>query len=165
MRNAVKSGLIVASLIIFAVSAGWTQTASVVISSYPSSVQENVPFDVVVDYTADLYNYGLSSRIFLEVVNASNNDILEVLWDDDERLCYEGPSGQVTFNTSVSGVSSIYFRAYISPIEFNNWFITELETYPRDGTYPYEWTGNGVTHDIYYQDTLILAGNVAGNTC
>jgi len=139
-------------IVTLAVSA-WSQTASVTISSYPSSVTEGVPFDVVVDYTADLYDYGLAARIFLEVVNADNGQILETLWDDDERLCYEGPSGQVTFNTSVSGVSSIYFRAYISPIEFNSWFITELETYPRDGTYPYEWTGNGVTHDIYYQDT------------
>jgi hypothetical protein len=149
----------------FVVSLGWSQTAGVVISSYPSSVIEGQPFNVVVDYSADLYTYGLSSRIFLEVVNAGNNNILQVLWNDNNRLCYEGPSGQVTFTTSVSGVSSIYFRAYISPVEFNNWFVTELEGYPRDGTYPYQWTGNGVTHDIYYQGVLILADNVAGNYC
>ncbi len=144
---------------------GWSQTASVTISSYPSNVQAGVPFNVTVNYNADLYDYGLSSRIFLEVFNASNNDLLQVLWNDNERLCYEGPSGQVSFTTSVSGPSSIYFTAYISPVEFNNWFITELESYPRDGSYPYEWSGNGVTHNIYYQGTLILADNQTGNRC
>ncbi len=152
-------------VVVAAVSSVQAQTAMVSISSYPSVVDEGVPFNVVVDYSADLYDYGLASRIFLEVVNADNGEIVDVLWDDNERLCYEGPSGQVTFTPVVSGVSSIYFNAYISPVEFNSWFVTELEGYPRDGTYPYKWEGNGVTHDIYYQDTLILADNVTGNYC
>lgn len=151
------------SAVLFATA--FSQTATVNISSYPSNVQAGVPFNVQVSYTADLADYGLAGRIFLEVFNASNNDLLQVLWNDNERLCYEGSSGRVTFTTSVSGVSSIYFTAYISPVEFNNWFMTELQSYPTNGTYPYEWSGNGVTHDIYYQGVLILADNQSGNKC
>ncbi|MCX7765874.1 MAG: hypothetical protein N2246_04105, partial [Candidatus Sumerlaeia bacterium] len=158
--------ILIFSFIVFCIwRRGWMQTANVVISSFPSVVQQGEPFNVSVDYIADLYQYGLAARIFLEVIDAESHKVLQTIWNDNNRQCYEGPNGQLTFSCSVAGANAIYFNAYISPVEFNNWFINEFQSYPTDGTYPYKWEGNGITHDIYYQGTLILADNVPGNYC
>jgi hypothetical protein len=152
-------------LVMCAVSMGWSQTASVVIVDHPQSVQEDKQISVDVAYSSDLQDYALKARIFLEVIDADTGAILETQCLDRKGDFYDDPSGVVSFKTNVSGVNAVYFNAYISPIEFNSYFVQELQSYPTDGTYPYKWTGNGVTHSIYYKGSLILSDNVAGNWC
>jgi hypothetical protein len=166
MNSAIRVLLFGSLLMLIAVSAGWTQSASVVFYEYPESIVEGEDFEVEVDFSADLHEYGLAARVFLEVIDADTGEILELLVDDDGGdPPHEGPNAGVTFETSVTGASSVYFNAYISPIEMNSFFIDELESYPCDGSYPYRWTGNGVTHDIYYKGSLILSDNRVGNVC
>jgi hypothetical protein len=141
-------------------------SAAVSFGSYPTSVAPNVNFNVEVNYSTNFAPLGYRGRVFLEIRNATNDALIQKLWDDGGGDGFDAPSGTRTFTTSVPGTySQIYFVTYISPMEFNNAFIQEYETYPRDGTYPYKWQGNGVTHDIYYLAELILSDNVTGNYC
>jgi hypothetical protein len=141
-------------------------TATVSISSYPSSVVVGQDFSVTVKYSApQLDRNGPRARLFLEIRDAAGGSVIERMWNDNSGEGHEEPSGNAVFTTSIgAGHDQIYFVAYLSPMEFNQWFIKEYESYPTDGTYPYKWEGNGVTHDIYYQDELILANN-SGNYC
>jgi hypothetical protein len=153
-------------LVLCSSSAADSPSATVSFGSYPSTVEPNVYFNVQVNYTTNFAPIGYRGRIFLDVRNAADDALIQRLWDDGDGNGYDAPSGTRTFITSVPPTySSIYFVAYISPMEFNSWFIQEYESYPRDGSYPYLWSGNGVTHDIYYLGSLILADNVVGNSC
>ncbi len=50
-------------------------------------------------------------------------------------------------------------------IDFNEYGVEILESYPRDGTHPYSWVGTyeGVTRDIYYKGVRIARANPDGS--
>ncbi len=135
----------------------------------PASLRLGQAFALDVDYTANLHEQGLRARLFLEIRDAATSETLASWSSDNSRAGYEGPSGRVTFACTAPAAAPpsglAYFCAYAAPMEFNPYVIRELETYPRDGTYPYQWSGNGVTHNIVYLGTTILTDNQAGNAC
>jgi len=139
--------------------------ATVSITSFPASIVAGQDFSVSVECTGTLHQSGHRARLFLEIRDAADGGLIERLWDDKNGEGHEGPTGSAAFTTSIgAGPEQVYFVTYISPMEFNQWFIDEYESYPTDGTYLYKWEGNGVTHDINYQDELILANN-SDNYC
>jgi len=117
-----------------------------------------------VNYTANLGDFDYRGRIYLDVIDASDSSILDHQYDDNSGQGYAGPSGTVSFTSQIVGVMEIYFLAYIAPMEFNQWFVNEYQSYPPMGTHQYDMTGNGVTHDIVYQDETILS-NDSGTDC
>lgn len=43
---------------------------------------------------------------------------------------------------------------------FNDYVLEQINTYPTDGSYTYEWSNYpGVTQDLYYQDMLLVKGD------
>jgi hypothetical protein len=139
---------------------------SISLPSVPERVEPNTPFTITVQYQMDLWKEGLRGRVFLEMRNAATSDLISLQHLDNNRTGYQGPEGSVQFTCSVTDTyERIYFVAYISPIEFNPYVIAEILKYPRDGSYPYELAGNGITHDIKYLGTTIITDNQAGNAC
>ena len=139
-----------------AVVLGQETTATLTIVNYPTTVSVGQTFQVDVDYTANLWDFGYRGRIYLDVIDASDGSILDHQYDDNSGQGYEGPSGTVSFTSQMMSVMEIYFLAYIAPMEFNQWFVDEYLSYPTDGTHPYMEMGNGVTHDIVYQGEIVL---------
>ena len=140
--------------------------ASVTITSFPAHYTIGIPFNVAVSYTSNFHLSGHRGRIYLEIIDAGMGTTLKEEYRDNNGAGYNGASGSMTFTTSIpSAAESIYFRVFMTPMELNPWVISEYSSYPRDGTYPYQWSGNGVTHDIYYKGSLIISDNVAGNAC
>jgi len=140
--------------------------SNVSITSFPDNIKSNKDFDITVNYTTNFTQTGHRGRIYLEVIDYSTGNIIKKIFNDNNGIGYNQSSASVTFTTSITpGYDSVFFRTYISPMEMNRWTVNKYLSYPRDGSYPYEWTGNGVTHDIYYKSSLILADNVEGNKC
>lgn len=140
--------------------------ADITITTYPDNIDLNTDYDVTVEYTMNFYKTGHRGRIYLDVVDAATDTVIDSQYNDNLGLGYQGPSGSLTFTVNLAAFyNAVYFRAYIAPMEMNSWFIDEYTPYPQDGLYPYQWSGNGVTHDIYYLDSLILSDNTSGDTC
>ena len=135
-------------------------------AAFPTQREPETYFGVFVNYNMDLHEYGLKARLFLEIRNHYTGEVLQKYSDDNLHAGYEGPSGTYGFTCSIpQGYPWVYFTAYASPMEFNPYIVDEMLSYPRDGTYPYKWSGNGVTHDINYLGSLIISDNVQGNYC
>ena len=139
-----------------AIVLGQETTATLTIVNYPTAVSLGQTFQVDVDYTANLGDFGYRGRIYLDVIDASDGSILDHLYYDNSGQGYEGPSGTVSFTLEVTRALEIYFLAYIAPMEFNQWFANKYQSYPPMGTHQYDTTGNGLTHDIVYQGETIL---------
>jgi hypothetical protein len=141
-------------------------TASITITTYPITITVGETFEVKVDFTMNFNQTGHGGRIYLEIIDAVSSNVITQLYKDNNGTGYKGPNGSVTFTTSLSSIyDSVYFRAYVAPMEMNSWMIDKYLWYPRDGSYPYLWSGNGVTHDIFYKGSLILSDNTSGNGC
>ncbi len=141
-------------------------TATILITSFPPVIEPNTSFDVTAEYTSNFAQTGHRGRVYLDVVNAGDDLVIEHLYKDNNGEGYTGASGAVTFTTSVPDTyNSVYFRVYIAPMEMKPWIVSEYMSYPQDGSYPYKWSGNGVTHDIFYKSSLIISDNVEGNYC
>jgi len=139
-------------------------TATLSFDSIPSNVTPGVNFTITVNYETSLGDHGLRGRMFLEIHDAGTGGLIASYNRDNSGDGYEGPTGSVDFTCNVSSsYTSIYFVAFLSPIEFNPYVLAEMETYPRDGSYGYWWTGNGVTHDINYLGSTIISDNVSGD--
>ncbi|MBN1476187.1 hypothetical protein JXA47_05505 [Candidatus Sumerlaeota bacterium] len=140
------------------------QTASLTLSAPPIS-PPGQPITVTVDYAADIHETQRRGVMVLEVLDASDQSTLITLSDDNGLQGFEGPSGSVEFEVSVPQPEpdAVCFRAYLTPYGLNEEVQAHLETYPTDGTYPYEWTGTGITQDLYYLGVKILS-NTSGNS-
>ena len=140
-------------------------TVTLTFSNAPAFIAYNQNFQVGINYS-DFQQGGLRGRIFLEIRNAEDDALISRYHDDNDLKGHQGAEGKVFFTCSIpEGYSSVYFVAYISPLGFNPYIIDAFEAYPRDGSYPYDWHGNGVTRDIYYLDNLIISDNQVGNAC
>jgi hypothetical protein len=135
---------------------GQGASATVTIVDYPPSVITGQTFQVDVGYTANLADFGYRGRIYLDIIDASNGSVLDHLCDDNSGQGYEGPSGTISFTSQLTSELEIYFLTYVAPMEFNQCFVDEYQSYPTDGTHSYDSVGNGVTHDIVYQGKMIL---------
>jgi len=141
-------------------------TTHISFETTPTAVLPDEDFPLTVNVNSDLENFGYRGRIFLEIRNAENDELITRHYRDKLGQGYQGPLESVAFTCRVPGTySSVYFIIYLSPIGFNPWIVQETQTYPRDGSYPYKWTGNGVTHDIVYLDSTVISDNVDGNYC
>ncbi len=129
----------------------------------PDRLDPGQAFQLKVDFSTNLHELGLAARLYIEMRRAPDGDIITTSSADNNRRGFEGPSGSQTFSLNAPPWEGfVYFRAFLAPLEFNPWILAETLTYPRDGTYPYKWTGNGVTHDIIYRGATILTNN-SGN--
>mgnify|MGYP006277759665 CR=1 FL=1 len=139
---------------------------TITLSGIPESVMQGESFDITVHYNVPaLTGQHVWFRVYLEMRNASDHAVIERVSDDNGRKGHRGPSGDVIFNVTAPSLDSfIYFTAYLADAGMNRWIVSEVETYPRDGTYPYKWEGTGVTHDINYRGSRILT-NDSGNYC
>jgi hypothetical protein len=141
------------------------QTASLILTA-PLISPPGEPIAVTVDYTTNIHETQRRGVMILEVLDASDQSVLAILDDDNALQGFEGPSGSVEFEVSLPQPepSAVCFRAYLTPYGLNEAVQTHLESYPTDGTYPYQWpgAGNGTTQDLYYLGSLILSNN-SGN--
>ncbi|MBN1902527.1 hypothetical protein JW926_14470 [Candidatus Sumerlaeota bacterium] len=83
-----------------------TPTVHLDISPFPVQVDPNVDFDVTIEYEMDLYEYGLKSRIFLEIRNLSDHGVIFDGWIRDG----EGNKTKIRYWSSQSSANGIGFR-------------------------------------------------------
>lgn len=134
-------------------------------TSLPSTISLNKQFSVSVSAANNLAECGLRGCLTIEARDGEDGSLLgDVFFDNNKEGFTDTVVAQAATFTITKQTPFVYFTAYMSPFGFNNWVINEFESTPIDGTFPYEWVGNGVTHDIYYQSSLILANN-SGNKC
>lgn len=135
-------------------------TADIIFNSFPKGIFLNKSFDVSIQVDSNLSDCGLRGVFAIEMRDTSDTKIIQTVFDDNRRKGFNDKSFSKTYSfTLTKKKPSVYFVAYLSPYGFNDHIINEFESTPIDGTFPYKWVGNGVTHDIYYQSSLILANN------
>lgn len=144
----------------------WGQTARVFFSGVPETITPGEQFSVLVEYTADIQEFQRRGVLILEALDASNQSVILKLDSDNALRGWEGPSGLHEFHVTLNAPlpPEITFRAYMTQYGLNDVVEAYLETYPTDGTYTYEWTGNGVTQDLFYLGGLVISNNSGNDT-
>ncbi len=140
------------------------QTASLTISPETPYLVVDEPLDVTVAYTTNIHETQRRGVLLLEVLDAADETVLLRLDDDNGLLGHRGPSGEHTFTVTLDATAppQVSFRAYLTIYGLNDQMQTHLESYPTDGTYYYQWTGTGVTQDLYYLGGVVILNN-SGN--
>jgi hypothetical protein len=104
--------------------------------------------------------------ILLDVIDHSDNTILLTVEDHNGLQGFEGPSGSTDIEVTLPDPlpPSIHFRAHMTVYGLNDWIQAKLESYPTNGTYTYNWVGNGVTQNLYYLGGLVISNNTGNET-
>lgn len=156
MRTIYLMLLIIVSVIVTA--------ATVTIKDVPEYIYQNRNYLTGIDFT-DVETGPF--RAILEIYNSETNELIHQEIKDNEGKGYNGFAGSISVTYKITEtVSSVYFRVWLTPMgDLNSYILDRIATYPTDGSYPYDWNGNGVTHDIYYDNSLIISDNQEGNGC
>ncbi len=94
----------------------------------------------------------------LQVKDAGTDDLLTSVRVDNNGNGVAGTAGMESLAIQLPDIeTSVYFELYASPWSLNKQVVNQLESYPTDGTWTYQWSGGGygVTQDLIYQGSLI----------
>ncbi len=170
-KNMKKIQILIASLLIFVVSISFAEkenkpTAKIRFSKVPKKIKPNSDVKVSVKYKSNFAKTSHRGRVYLEIIDAKTNKVLSTTYKDAEGKGLSKSKDKIDFNIKTpEDADQIYFRTYISPVEMNDLVIKEYMSYPQDGSFPYMWEGNGVTHDIIYKDEVILKDTAPDDSC
>jgi hypothetical protein len=143
-------------------SFAFSQSVDLSLTGCPSSVTKGAEVSVTVNYTADAEAAALRGVLILDVVDdAPPGDVLMSVNDHNSFKGYHDASGSHTFDFTLpsSLPERIRVRAYMTAYGLNPDVQARIATIPTDGTFPYQWSGNGVTQDLYYLGSLIISCN------
>lgn len=95
--------------------------------------------------------------VFFIQMHALDGRMLEKEVFDNTSHGFENESGFVAASMTMPD-EPVYFEGWAVPWSMNTAIVEQLESYPTDGTYWYQWAGGyGVTQDIYYLGSLIAS--------
>lgn len=114
---------------------------------------------VRVDHTGDVDFTRARGVLILQMLDAETEAVLATAVHSDGVQGLRAAAGSHEFQAAVppGAPPAIAFRAFMAPYGLNHAVQAHTQTYPADGTYPYEWTGNGVTQNLYYLGGLVIS--------
>lgn len=141
--------------------------ATVTIQNAPATLTPGQTLSINTFYqkTADEPEKRVILRV--DMHNAATHQKVAGAIADNGNQGYKQNNAFISTNISVPAGASgaYYFKATLAPWSMNKAVVTQMESYPTDGTFSYLWGGGGfgVTQNVYYKGTLI-APKPSGDT-